>query len=234
MRDFARLCVFAALVGVPLVSARAESVENKWGGCKAENPATAIRGCTRLIDSNALSGEELVLAYLNRGKGRLKAGDSRSALGDLNKAIKTGPASPRLHRVLFYKGLVHTTLKQYADANKNFSKAIKIQPDNAEYLFNRGVANSIRRRYRRAAADFSKTIALAPRNFEAYNARGSVLLRLRRFKAAIQDFSRSSVLKPDMAVTYYFRSLAYAQIGRRDLARKDKKRALDLNPKLLN
>ncbi len=234
MNEISRFLVIAVLFGAPLGPAKAEPAENLWGSCKAENAVVAVSGCTRLIDSNSIGGEDLVLAYLNRGKGHLRAGDGRSALLDLNKAITIGPSSPRRHRVLFYRGLVQTTLKKYADATKNFNDAIKIQPDNPEYLFNRGVVYSIRRHYKRAAFDFSKTIALAPQNYEAYNARGSVLLRLRRFKAAIQDFSRSSVLKPDLAITYYFRSLAYTQIGRRDLARKDKRRALDLNPKLLN
>ena len=73
---------------------------------------------------------------------------------------------------LFEQGLFHLESKRYEEAEKTFSKAIVLKPDDAEAFCNRGVVWFYRSEYDRAIADFTKALELDSNYALAYCNRG--------------------------------------------------------------
>lgn len=59
-------------------------------------------------------------------------------------------------------------------------------------------------------------------------------LGLRRYEEAIQSFDKSIEFHPEDAYSYYYRSQAYKALGKKDKANADYKKAVELNPSIVN
>ena len=84
--------------------------------------------------------------------------------------------------------------KQYTDPQKAIeylSKAIKLQPNNAETYNQRGAAYKNLGQNQPAIDDFSTAIRLKPDFVLAYNNRGNIYGNIGQYKQAIDDFMHS-------------------------------------------
>ena len=83
-----------ALLGVLLaVSADAQTPDEHRLRCSSENPEVSIAGCTALIRSGQKSGDDLALAFLNRGLAHAEKGEFDWAIKDYDEAIRLDPAN---------------------------------------------------------------------------------------------------------------------------------------------
>ncbi|HET9652569.1 MAG TPA: tetratricopeptide repeat-containing glycosyltransferase family protein [Usitatibacter sp.] len=76
------------------------------------------------------------------------------------------------------------------------TRALVIEPRNAEVLANRGAALRMLGRIDEALADYDRALAAAPQSAEAHNNRGVALAALNRHDEAIASYTRALQLKP--------------------------------------
>jgi tetratricopeptide (TPR) repeat protein len=110
-------------------------------------------------------------------------------------------------RHFFNSGIAKNNLEQYAEAIKDFDKAIELNPNDAAAYNNRGLAKKDLRQYAEAIQDYDKAIELNP-NAAAYYNRGIVKNYLGQYAKAIKDFDKAIELNPNYACFYNYRSIA--------------------------
>lgn len=120
----------------------------------------------------------------------------------------------------------------YAEAIKQYTNAINLQPQNAMAYNNRGFLYGENRQYKEAIQDLNKAIELNLNFAEAYCNRGTVHIDLgQNYKDGIVDLSRAIELMPDFITAYNNRGFAYNAEGQYDKAIADLSKAILLNPK---
>ena len=82
-------------------------------------------------------GNEMVLAYLNRGVAWRRKGGVARALADLNDAIRLDPANARAYNE---RGLAWTAKGDVEQAIADYSESLRHDPTNAGAYLNRGNA----------------------------------------------------------------------------------------------
>ena len=111
-----------------------------------------------------------------------------------------------------------------------YTKAIEVDPDNAEYYCNRGVSYNWLKEYEKAIEDKSKAIELDPDNAEYYYSRGVSYGWLKEYEKAIEDKSSAIRLEPDDAKYYYSRGSNYHKLKEYEKAIADYSKAIELEP----
>ena len=100
--------------------------------------------------------------------------------------------------VVYYKsGNVKSSLGQYKEAIKDYSKVIRLNPKYALAYTNRGTVKSSLGRYKEAIEDFDETIRLAPNDATAYYNRGLAKENLGWYTEANEDFDEVIRLEPE-------------------------------------
>ena len=162
----------------------------------------------------------IALAVRNGGVIRV----SRKSVG-LTQATarETSPTTPviRSDREWLRLGLESMRRGEPALAVKQFSEALRDDPENVTALNERGKAFSTLADLPRASADLSKAIRLDPRNSVAYGERSYVRLRSNDFLGVIADCDEAIKIDPSNAFVYNNRGKAYNSLARWDLAIAD-------------
>ena len=112
----------------------------------------------------------------------------------------------------------------------NYTKCLRIDPDNATAYYNRGNAYCDLGNYNDGIADFSKAIRIDPNYTNAYYNRGNTYNKLGIYNEAIADFSRVVRIKPDAAYVYFSRGNVYMQVGNYNDAIADYSRVIRIEP----
>ena len=93
------------------------------------------------------------------------------------------------------QGIANTKLKKYNQAIEDFSQAIDLDPNNAEYYYKRGITYGNLDQDQRAIEDFNEAIRLNPKYAEAYSNRGFVyMVKLKNKKKACSDWKQACEL----------------------------------------
>jgi tetratricopeptide (TPR) repeat protein len=114
----------------------------------------------------------------------------------------------------------------------DFTKAIRVNPTDAELYFYRAKAYENQQKHDLALADYTKAIELNPGVLSPYGSRGALYRKMRLYDQAIQDFTKAIELSPKMAPIYVDRGRTYFLKGSYDQAIADCGRAIELEPKL--
>lgn len=75
-----------------------------------------------------------------------------------------------------------------------YSKALKLEPQNAKFYNNRGTVYQQQHNYLAATSDYTKAIELYPRFPQAYRNRGTAYLAQGMYKFAIADWEKACKL----------------------------------------
>lgn len=110
------------------------------------------------------------------------------------------------------------------------TRAIELNPADAEAYYNRGLAYESVKQPARALADYSKALDIDPGMAEAYNNRGKLYGVLGQYQPALQDLSKAIALRPDDAEAYVNRGSVNFLLGRARAAVADYSRALEITP----
>lgn len=157
------------------------------------------------------------------------------------------------------RGIERRENKQYIEAERDFNKAVELDPNLAEAYFWRAEAQLDEQKafadyaraielkpgyamayYRRglrksftdnkaALIDYNKSIELDPKFPDAYLARALVYLLANNYKSAIADYTRLIELKPDGS-SYYVRGTTYLDSGDNLRAIADLTKSIELDP----
>ncbi|MDP6635366.1 MAG: tetratricopeptide repeat protein [Phycisphaerae bacterium] len=89
------------------------------------------------------------------------------------------------------------------------TKAIALNPNDADAHYNLAVAYEDIEQYKKAIVNYKKVIALTPRDAEAYCAIGRAYGKSGQHADAIAAYKKAIALKPDSASAYLFMGIAY-------------------------
>jgi tetratricopeptide (TPR) repeat protein len=125
--------------------------------------------------------------------------------------------------------------KDYAGSASEFTKAIALDPEGAEYYFSRGRAFLQLGKHNEAIADYTKVIQLKDPTAAAnlplvYHNRGLCYGLLGRNALAIADLTMAIKLRPDYASAYKVRGIVYRKMGNLKSANADLQAAEELQP----
>ena len=152
------------------------------------------------------------------------------SIAGCTKIIKAGKQSVRnIAGAHFFRGNTYLNRGDNDRAIADYSKAIALNPRDADFYSNRGVAYFNVGDFDHAIADASKTIALKPKNAGAYNNRGNDYFRKGKNTEAIADYGKAIELKPD-ADYYANRAWVYFMQSENDKAVADYRKAIALQP----
>ncbi len=117
-----------------------------------------------------------------------------------------------------------------AGAVADFTRALELEPGNAEIYFERGVAKENSGDHDGAIADASCALEIEPKRVSLYSLRGAARLNKAELDGAIGDFDRAIALDPQNASAHLFRGMA--RLGKGDAAGAiaDLDRVLALDP----
>jgi TPR repeat protein len=133
----------------------------------------------------------------------------------------------------YYKrGQARAQRQEYALAIDDFSKAIELNPSDAEAFNNRCWVRIIVGRAREALGDCNQAVRLRPGYADALDSRGLAKLKLGEYDGAISDFNEALRLKPKLASSLFGRGKARLQKGNTSAGNADLKAARGLDPNI--
>ena len=118
----------------------------------------------------------------------------------------------------------------HKQAEKLFTEAIDLNPENALAWHNRGWAYIEQKKYQQAMADFDKTAELDPNSEWSYLGRAWIYNEQKKFEAAIKEYDTAINLNPKYAIAWNNRGAAKSWLNKMNEAIADYDKAIELNP----
>ncbi|MGA3170810.1 MAG: tetratricopeptide repeat protein [Chthoniobacteraceae bacterium] len=128
----------------------------------------------------------------------------------------------------YIKGNAYSDEKEYDDALRTYTEAIRLKPWNANFYHQRGMAYLNTHDLGDAIDDFSRAIQLNPKSDAEYASRGYSYAENHDYDKAVADYTQAIQINPRVGGYYLQRGLAYAQLGDKDKAKADMKIAEQL------
>ncbi len=119
---------------------------------------------------------------------------------------------------------------RFADAIKEYSRAIELKNDVPEFYFYRGFCQYTQNQFNTAEGDFTRSIELNPQSPTAYAFRGLVRALMAQFDAAIADYDTALKIGPQASWIFRQRAIAHAVKGQFGNALSDMDRAIEVSP----
>ena len=116
--------------------------------------------------------------------------------------------NPRNFDALFQLANIHLANKRYADAERLYSIAAKVNAELPELFYNQGCALQSLGRHQEALTAYAHALARTPNYVEARNNRGVVLLAMKRYSEALACFDRVLADRPDLSIVHNNRGTA--------------------------
>jgi tetratricopeptide (TPR) repeat protein len=135
-----------------------------------------------------------------------------------------------LANVLNSRGMLHERLGSFDRAEKDYGKAIAINPEYSKAYNNRGNMKSKRIDYAGAISDYNRAIELRGRFVEAYCNRGMAKENLGDYLGSIKDFDKAVELNPAYSDGYFRRALVRQRLGDYAGALMDFDQVIELDP----
>jgi len=160
----AALLVTAILPISPVFAQTQQQLHQCLNNIEAFSLDLRIGGCTALIQSGRLEGENLSLAYYNRGIAYFKKSQYDRAIADFDQAIQLDPNSTF---ALNNRGTAYARKGRFDRAIADFDQAIRLNTNYAITYINRGSAFARKGQYDRAIEDFDQALRLDPNDASA-------------------------------------------------------------------
>jgi LysM repeat protein/Flp pilus assembly protein TadD len=130
------------------------------------------------------------------------------------EAAVTAPAVPETRETAeaethFEKGIELGKQNKFPKAVESFDKAIKLNPNRADFYASRGHANYYMKQYNKAIDDYTKAIEKNPNFALAYSMRGLSRTRSGQLPQAVEDFNKAISFGPNEADYYKGRGFTY-------------------------
>ncbi len=139
--------------------------------------------------------------YSKRGLARYYLQDFKEAIEDYTTAIGFAPESAHI----YYKKLgdVRTAQKDFEAASKNYTEAIRLQPNYSPAYVGRGIARARVGNQDLMFEDFNQALSLQPDNAWLYSYRGDARFILKDYQGGMEDYSKAIALFPQLGYLYY-------------------------------
>ena len=163
--------------------------------------------------------------YFVKGKRLYSKGDYKGAAEAYERSVSSDPKFARGYVEL---GMAYRGLDDYAQAEKAFANAVRIQEDSCAQC-GLGMVYHLQHRNREAEVALKRAIELDPADECAFNQLGRLYYDEERYQEAIQPFITETTLQP-RAVTYHFLGNSYRYTSKFDEALKAYREGLQLDP----
>jgi tetratricopeptide (TPR) repeat protein len=121
--------------------------------------------------------------------------DRDNPLG-IHRRIQILDRSGLIAAIYTNRGVIYGKSGQYQKAISYFTRAIELNPEDAETYSNLGKAYAGLGQYLKAISDYTKAIELDPKYAVAYNNRGLAYYDLGQYTQAISDYTQAIELDP--------------------------------------
>ncbi|MCI0703734.1 MAG: tetratricopeptide repeat protein [Planctomycetia bacterium] len=128
------------------------------------------------------------------------------------------------------RATAYTLKSDFANAIKDLTAVIDLEPDDPTNYENRGDAYRQNKDYDKAIKDFDAAIKLDPKNTYPYISRGITWAEKEDYDKAMKDFETAIKLDPKNSLAFYHRGKTWSQQGEYDKAIKDFTQAIKLDP----
>lgn len=166
-----------------------------------------------------------------RGNEKVRLGDMKGALLELNRAIELNPKDEVAYT---RRGVVNFELGSYSQAINDFNKVIELSPESFFAYHNRAALKVKLGDLKGAIADYDMAIKLNPKSSEEYYQRGETRFNLKEFDKAIADFDYAIKLNPKSDKYWAIRASTWYNMKNFEAALKDFDEAVKINPKESN
>jgi tetratricopeptide (TPR) repeat protein len=133
-------------------------------------------------------------------------------------------------QVWFERAYSYGETKNFDEAIRCYSEAIRLHPDNMIAFHNRGLTRQNKGDFDGALKDFDEAIRLGPDVRENYMSRGVARREKGDLLGAIEDFTQAIRLKPDFREAYLSRGNVYQRIGDLDKSITDLNYVIQIKP----
>ena len=147
--------------------------------------------------------------YFNRGNSRYSIKDFKGAKADYAKAYLL---DENFIDALYSLACVKLDLEEYLSAITDFSKIIKLYPENANTYTLRASAFKAIENFKYAIKDYSTAILIEPTSDNYYN-RGTYFMEIKYFKKANSDLTRAIRLNRNNTYAYFYRGASNLFLG---------------------
>jgi lipoprotein NlpI len=134
------------------------------------------------------------------------------------------------HLIFNQRGWEEAQKGNYQEAIRHFTKAIDLNPMDAESYYSRGTAYSHEGQNDEAISDYTKALEINPKNANAYCNRGNAYCRKGEYDRAISDYTKALGINPRGTEVYYNRGITWCIKGQHDQAISDFRKALEIDP----
>lgn len=160
---------------------------------------------------------------LNAGMSRLGPRDFKGAIERFSASIAIAETS----EAYLQRGNAYKNLGQFTQALADWSRAMELDPNNADAFTARGAYYQGKGDTAKALGDFERSLQLNP-TIDGYFQRGQVYAALGQFDKAIEDYDRAIAEKRNAPWVYLARSVARRALGDDAGFRQDQERAAQL------
>ena len=130
----------------------------------------------------------------------------------------------------YARGCALQNEKKYTEAIDEYSKAIELNPNNADVYLNRGSVYHELQKYNEAIRDYTRVLELDSNYAYAYNNRGNAYKNLGKYDDAIRDYTCAVELKPNYAIAYGNLGHLYFKLEKYSEAIQSYNKAIELIP----
>lgn len=134
------------------------------------------------------------------------------ALARIDRAIALKENEYIIH---YLRGLINNDLKQYAEAFKDFSRAIRFsQGSTPDYVYYQRawIGFYQLKQTAQSMADINRAVEIDPQNADNFALRGAIFQEMKDTTAALRDYSRAIELNPKEAFSIRSRLSIYTQL----------------------
>jgi predicted membrane-bound spermidine synthase/tetratricopeptide (TPR) repeat protein len=153
-------------------------------------------------------------------------GDYRSALNEINNAIKSNPEIAQLH---YQKGTFHLSLNELDLAAQALEKAIELDPYMIDAYNNLATVKGKQQNYNAVIQILDKAVVISDKNAKVFFNRGYAKGFLSNFQGAVDDFSKALAIDPTYGQALVLRGRAYISLGKKTEACNDFTKAKNMN-----
>lgn len=149
-------------------------------------------------------------------------GNFENAFEDINKAFESaGFAAIEQAIVHNNRAQINFLSNEPESALDDFSRAIELNPNYADYWLNRGILNQYMGNWDNALADYEAYLNFNPEDSEAYLSMAQIYLTLGDLTNTLSSLDSAIEITPEDAELYIFRGSIYLQVEQFADAAKD-------------